>query len=414
VTAVQTLLIEPFGGMAGDMFLAALLDLADERFTLEDLRALARELVGGECSIVESEVTRGGLAARRLEVLTDESRSAPHRTLADLERLLGAAHLDEAVGERTLAALRRIASAEGAVHRIDPERVHFHEVGAVDTLVDLCGAALALERLGVERVLATPPLTGEGTVACAHGELPVPAPATERILRGLPVERGGGPGERVTPTAAAVLREWVDEFAPAGAFESAAVGYGAGARAVEHGPANLMRVVLGAPPPSQGRTTVWLMECTLDDATGEEIGWCVEGLREAGALEAWTTPVQMKKDRPAVQVCALCRAGDREALERVAFERTPTLGVRWARRERTECERECLTVEVGGHRLRVKARRRPERLGGGTMEERDLKVEDDDLRAAAEAGGVSRRELSRRAVAAALAELSRRPQSRRS
>lgn len=402
---MTTLLIEPFGGMAGDMFLAALLDLRDERFTLADLRAAAAELVGEECTVELSEVRRGGLGACHLELITSESGSRPHRTLADLERLLVAAPLSDGVRARSLAALRCIARAEGAVHRIDPERVHFHEVGAVDTLVDVCGAALALERLGVERLLATPPLTGEGTVRCAHGELPVPAPATEEILRGLPLVRGGGPGERLTPTAAAILREWVDEFAPAGAFESAAVGYGAGTRDPQEGPPNLLRVVLGVSSPRAARTTVWLLETNLDDATGEEIGWCVEGLREAGALDVWTAAVQMKKDRPGVIVSALCRGFEREALERVVFERTPSLGVRWARRERTECEREFVTVEVDGHALRVKVRRRPARLGGGAVEERDLKVEYEDLRRAASASDASLRDLSRRAVALALATL---------
>jgi hypothetical protein len=400
---VPTLLIEPFGGMAGDMFLAALLDLGDERFTLADLRALAEALVGGECSLDLTEVRRGGLGARHLDVRTRESDAAPHRTLADLERLLAAAPLGDEARARALAVLRRIALAEGAVHRIDPERVHFHEVGAVDTLVDVCGAALALERLGVGRLLATPPLTGEGTLTCAHGVLPVPAPATEELLRGLPAVRGGGAGERLTPTAAALLREWVDEFVPPGEFRSAAIGYGAGTREPDEGPPNLLRVVLGTEAAESERRTAWLLECNLDDATGEEIGWCVEGLRDGGALEVWTSPAQMKKDRPGVIVSALCRAADREALERVVFERTPTLGVRWAHRERTECEREVVTVDVDGHRLRVKVRRRPGRLGGVAVEERDLKAEDDDLRRAALATGESRRDLARRAVAGALA-----------
>src|SRR5262245_9014679 len=194
------------------MLLAGLLDL-DAGFDLRDLEELARALVPGECTLTVSEVERGGFRARALDVHTAESHHAPHRHLPELVELLGRATLSPAARACATRVLERLALAEAAVHGLPVEEVHFHEVGAVDTLIDVAGAALALERLGVRRVLATTPYVGGGTVRCAHGELPVPAPGTAELLRGIPVRRGPG-GERLTPTGAALLAELVEEWSP--------------------------------------------------------------------------------------------------------------------------------------------------------------------------------------------------------
>lgn len=398
---MATLLIEPFGGMAGDMFLAALIDLGDPRFTLDTLRELADALVPGEASLVCSRVRRGVFQGVALQVRTSESEHPPHRHLADLEALVERAGLPERARRRTLAILRRIAEAEARVHGIAVEEVHFHEVGAVDTLIDVGGAALALERLGVERVLSTPPLTGEGTVRCAHGVMPVPPPAVVELLRGRPLRHGGGDGERLTPTGAAILAECVEAFSLDGAFTVAASGYGAGRREPEADPPNLVRVRLAEEARSEGErraSEAWLLEVNLDDATGEELGLCLHALREAGALDCWCTPVQMKKDRPGVLLSALARAEQRETLEGVVFERTPTLGVRWTKVERTECEREEREVEVEGVRLRIKLRRRPEYPGRSPFGERDVFPEYEDLVVLAASRGWSLREAERRVV----------------
>lgn len=394
---MTTLLIEPFGGLAGDMLLAALLDLGDERFVLADLRALADRLVPGECELELAEATRGAFVGRHLTVRTPETHHAPHRHLSDLLALLDAAGLGERARSRAAGALTRLAEAEGRVHGIPPEEVHFHEVGAVDTIVDVAGAALALERLGVERVVATPPLTGEGTVRCAHGEMPVPVPAVVELFHGLPLLRGGGPGERLTPTAAALLAELVDSFQPSGAFTARATGLGAGTRDPREGPANLVRVQLGEGD-AAARAEVWQLDVNLDDVTGEELAWCVEGLRAAGALDAWTTPVQMKKGRPGVQLSALARPQDRAGLEAVVLDRTPSLGLRWTRTERVECEREVVEVELDGTRVRVKLRRRPARADAPPFGPRDVSPEVDDLAPLAEARGWTLREAERRVV----------------
>ncbi len=384
---VRTLYVEPFGGIAGDMFLAALLDLGDPGLRFEDLAEFARALVPGECRLKRSRAERGSITAELLEVRTDESDHPPHRHLSDLLAIVERAPLTTASRARAAEVFRRIAEAEARVHGTTIEAVHFHEVGAVDSLVDVCGAAFALERLGVERVVCTPPLLGEGTVRCAHGVMPVPAPGTAEILRGLPALAGGGPGERTTPTGAALLAAWAEAFDAPTHFTALAVGYGAGHRDFPQGPPNLLRVQLGdvaeaTPAPAaaereaDGARTVWQLEFNLDDTAGERVGFCVQELRAAGALEAWTAAVSMKKDRPGVVVTALCRADRREALERVAFLHTPTLGVRWTRCERTECEREQVEVELDGRTARVKLRRRPD---GAAPDRSDLSPEYDDV-----------------------------------
>ncbi len=392
------LLVEPFGGLAGDMFLAALLDLEDPRFGLDELRGLAQRLVPGECSLELRRARRGAFEAAHLEVATPETVQPPHRHLADLLALLEGADLPERPRQRAEAVLRRLAEAEARVHGIPVEEVHFHEVGAVDTLVDVCGVVLALELLGVERVLATPPLAGSGSVRCAHGEMPVPVPAVAELMRGRPL-RHGGEGERLTPTAAALLAELVDEFCADATLRSEAVGYGAGTRDPEQGPPNLARVQLCASTAQPGaRREAWLLDVQLDDVTGEELAWCLAALREAGALDAWTTPVQMKKGRPGVQLSALCRADERQGLEAVLFERTQTLGLRWTRVERTECERELREVELEGQRVRVKVRHRPDYPGRSPFGERDLSPEHDDLARLCAVTGWTLREAERRVL----------------
>ena len=396
---MATLLVEPFGGIAGDMLLAALLDLEDPRFGLGDLRQLSERLVPGECRLELSRVKRGAFIGSHLLVRTDETDDPPPRHLSELTRMVLALDLPDRAERRALGVLERLATAEGRVHGVSKEEVHFHEVGAVDTLIDVVGAAIALERLDVDSVLATPPLTGEGTVRCSHGEMPVPVPAVTEILRGMPIQRGGGPGERLTPTGAALLAELVESFEMDACWTSQAIGYGAGGRDSASGPANMVRVSLGiAAHTDASRRTAWLLEVHLDDMTGEELGWCQEALRGAGALDVWSCAVQMKKNRPGTLVSALCREQERARLEAVIFERTPSLGLRWTRVERTECDREEHRVELDGESLRVKLRRRPDYPAGSPFGARDVSPEYDDLVEFAERRGLTLREAERRVI----------------
>lgn len=395
----QALFVEPFSGIAGDMFLGAMLSLGDPRFTLEDLRGLARAIVPGECTLDARVVWRGSLSGTLLDVRTPESARAPHRGWAECESLVRASPLSEAARNRAVAIFRRIAEAEARVHGTTPGEVHFHEVGAVDALVDICGAAFALERLDVRRVYSTPPIAGQGTVRCAHGEMPVPAPGTAEILRGLPFVLGGGSGERTTPTGAAILAELVERFGPPGAFVAAAIGYGAGHRDPADGPPNILRVQLGRTPPEAGARgrEAWLLEVNLDDMTGEEVGYLLEALRAAGALDVWASALQMKKGRPGVLVSALARDEQRGALEEALRGHSTTLGLRWIRCERTEWERRSVEVEVLGERVRVKVRGT-----GAPATALDLSAEHGDLERLARASGKPLRELDQLARDAAL------------
>lgn len=386
---MTTLLLEPFGGIAGDMLLAALCDLGDERFGVQDLRALAAELVPGEASLEATSVTRGGLVATHLRVVTPETGTTPHRHLSDLCGLLASSSLSTAAIARAVSALTALAEAEAQVHGTTIDQVHFHEVGAVDTLIDIGGAALALERLGVTRVLTTPPLVGEGTVRCAHGELPVPAPAVAALLTGRRQVHGGG-FERTTPTGAAILRAWAEELAGE-ALTTAAIGYGAGTKEAQSGPPNLLRIQLLAEAPTT-RVEAWQLDVNLDDMSPEEVGHAIGALRSVGTLEVWSSAVQMKKDRPGVIVSALCRREQRDAVEAVVFRLTTTLGVRWTAVERTEAPRRVMTVEVEGHPVRVKVR------GEGVPSASDCAPEHDDVAAAADALGCPLREVRRRAI----------------
>ncbi len=405
----DVLYIEPFAGMAGDMFLAALLDLGDPRFTLEDLRALAARLVPGEARIDVERAWRGNLSGNLLTVETPESAHPPHRGYKDIEAIVRGVDLSERVVERALAVFRRIAIAEGRVHGCSPDEVHFHEVGAVDTIVDVVGAAFALERLGIEHVHSSAPLTGTGTVRCAHGEMPVPTPATLEILRGREMHVAGGAGERLTPTGAALLAEFAPTFGALAQFTPTRIGYGAGHRDPKDGPPNILRVQLGSipaapvpatPVPANPSThaTVWLAEVNLDDMTGEELAFAAEQVFAAGALDVWSVPIVMKKGRPGVVLSALARAEHRAALDSALFSSTSTLGVRWRQLERTECARRIVEVSVEGRTVRVKVRTRP----GAPVTERDVSPEHDDLAEWARESSRSIRELERAAIRAAL------------
>ena len=401
---MSELYVEAFGGLAGDMFLAGLLDLGDARFTLPELQRAVGTLVPGGCKLELTTAWRGNLSGKHLDVQTSESGTMPHRGYEDLKQLVRASSLPAAAQERALAVLWRIAVAEGRVHGCAPEEIHFHEIGAVDTLVDVCGAALALEKLGVTRVFASPPLVGSGTVNCAHGVMPVPAPAVAELLRGRELLHGGG-GERLTPTGAALLAELCEDFTPPAHFQTEKIGYGAGTRDPKEGPPNLCRVQLGtsvagasASSARPARAEAFLGELQLDDMTGEEVGVALAALRAAGALDVWYSHVSMKKDRPGVLVSFLAREDARAKLEAAVFEHTTSLGLRWRPVERVECGREVLEVELEGHKLRVKRRVRPDYPGRSPDGDRDLSPEHEDVARVALALKLSLREVERRAI----------------
>ncbi len=363
------LLLEPVGGIAGDMFLAAALDLGVDRARLE--AALASIPVGP----FRLEVTRksdSAIHGTHVEVVPGGEQ--PHaRGLPEILDLVDRSGLAPRAKAAARALFERIGRAEAKVHGVAIEEVHFHEVGAVDSIVDLCGAAAVLDLLGWPRVVAAPPELGRGIVKTAHGPMPVPPPAVLEILSGKPVRPGGPPGEAVTPTGAAILAE-LCEVGPLPPFVPGRVGYGLGTRTWPDRP-NLLRMTLGRLAETGADTgdagTLWVLEANLDDCTGELVARAIEAALEAGALDAWAAPVTMKKGRPGVLLGALCEEARRAAVTAALFAETTTLGVRRHRVERDVLGRKIETVNTEYGPVRVKVALLGEREVGAHPEYED-------------------------------------------
>jgi uncharacterized protein (TIGR00299 family) protein len=377
------LVLEPIGGIAGDMFLAAALDLGVDARALE---ASLRTLGVGGWRLAVTRKTDCGIAGTHVDVVVEGEQ--PHaRGLREILALVDASGLAPRARAAARATFERIGRAEAKVHGVALEEIHFHEVGAVDSIVDVCGAAVALDLLGWPRVLSAPPELGRGLGRSAHGPMPIPPPAVLELLAGKPVRPGGPQGEAVTPTGAAILAE-LAEVGPLPPIVPARVGYGVGTRSWPDRP-NVLRATL-AEPAEAGE--LWLLETNLDDATGQIVARALEAALEAGALDAWAAPITMKKGRPAVLLAALVEEGRRVAVTRVLFAETPTLGVRRRRVERDVLAREVRTVGTAHGPVRVKVA-----LLDGV--EVGAQPEHDDCLARAREKGVPLREV----IAAALA-----------
>jgi pyridinium-3,5-bisthiocarboxylic acid mononucleotide nickel chelatase len=386
--------LDAFSGIAGNMFLAALLDLGLPRRVLEE------DLAGLDVPfrLRVSRVHRGPLAARYLRVIAPGSgrgRAASHghgRRWSEIRRLIGRARLAPSVRDRALAIFEALAGAEARVHGIPIERVHFHEVGAVDAIVDIVGAAVALHRLGIRQVTCTPLPLGHGSVETEHGRLPLPAPATLELLRGIPVTPAPVAWETVTPTGAAIARCVVDEFRTLPAMTPETVGIGAGDDRPGELP-NVLRAVLGRSG-GWGGDRVACLETHLDDLNPEHFDHLMERLFEAGALDVSLQHLQMKKNRPGFGLRAIARPDRVQALAAVIFAESTTLGVRVAESERLVLEREERRVATPFGPIRVKIARDGE---GRTQPS----AEYDDCKRAARRAGVPLREVVRAAEEAA-------------
>jgi pyridinium-3,5-bisthiocarboxylic acid mononucleotide nickel chelatase len=400
VTAAATSIPTPFAyfdcfaGVAGDMVLGALLDAGG---SAEALRA---GLAGVETGPFELEIAaaeRGGIGATQVTVHAAAATS--RRTWADLRGSLEAAALPEAVRSRALATFAGLAAAEARVHRMPPEQVHFHEVGAVDAVVDVVGAALLLDDLGVEEVWASPVATGSGRVRGEHGVLPVPAPAVLELLRGAPLHAGGVAAELATPTGAAILAASAARYGELPPLRVARVGYGAGAREHRELP-NLLRVVLGerlGGDAGEGDGGL-VLEANIDDMTPELAPWVVERLLAAGAADVWLTPVHMKKGRPGIVLSALCPPGGDAAVREVLWRETSTLGVRGLPVRKWMLERRTIEVDLEGGKARVK-------LGLDRGRVVNVAPEFADCARLAEQTGLPLKEVMARAQAAAIVAL---------
>ncbi len=342
------LYLDLFSGAAGDMLLGALVDLG---LPLEALRAELGKMDLSGYELEAERQVRGGVSGTRLRV-RDLAGAYPARHLPDVRCLLEGSALIPTVRARSLAVLERLARAEARVHNVPIEEVHFHEIGAVDTLVDVVGFIVGLEHLGVERVYASPVPLGSGFIKTEHGLLPVPAPATAALLAevGAPTRPHPAQTEILTPTAAALLAELATFRQPP--MRVWAVGYGFGEK--EFPWPNAVRAWLGDAEETLAQETVYLLECNLDNATGEILGYAMERLFAAGALDVWFTPVQMKKNRPGVVLSALARPEQVDGLAAVILRETPTLGVRRRPVERVVAERRQGSVETEWGTVRVK------------------------------------------------------------
>ncbi len=406
-----------FAGIAGDMALGSLIDAGAD---LDDVRSIVRQLPVRGWDLRAEPVLRGGIAATRAVVsVTDDQAS---RRFSDITAILGEADLPERVAERSLAIFTILAEAEGRLHGLPPERVHFHEVGGHDSLVDIVGTMAALELLGVDEVEASPVTQGSGVIHAAHGILPNPPPAVVELLRDVPVVGSEIDAEMTTPTGAAILAALAVRFGPMPAMHITSSGFGAGSRELDELP-NCTQVVVGlrtpgpalfgqptgpVDGPSHDRrgnpggepTTATLgaahspgqpvshLETNVDDATGEQLATAIADLVAAGAHDAWLTPIVMKKGRPAVTVHVLCDPVEAPRLRALLVDRTGSFGVRGSVLERWPQARTLGIVDVDGQAIRVKASRAR------------VKAEHDDVARAAAALGRPLRDVAAAAEAA--------------
>ena len=353
--AARPLYLDCFSGAAGNMILAALLDLGVAAKSLrETLRGL--EIAGLELRV--SRVKRGALAATYV-AFTGPARNAEERRFAAVRALLRRARLPEPVREKSLAVFTRLAEAEAVVHGIEPDEVHFHEVGAVDALGDVVGVCAALEQLGVDRLVASPLPLGRGTVETSHGRLPLPAPATLELLRGVPTYPAEVEWETVTPTGAALLATLADGFGPMPPMTPDAQGFGAGDDRVGPLP-NVLRGCLGRPEPALLSDVVVVLETNLDDMNPEHLPYLLEQLMDEGALDASLQALQMKKGRPGQLLRVIARPADRDHLARRILAESSAIGVRMSEMPRLKLERETASVDTAYGRLCVKLVRGPD------------------------------------------------------
>jgi uncharacterized protein (TIGR00299 family) protein len=341
------------------MTLAALLDAGVDAGAVRD--GLAS--LGLPIRVDVATVRKGGFAATQITIDAPEEHA--HRHLPDVEEILQRGRLTPAQRELALRIFRRLAEAEATAHGMPLEKVHFHEVGALDSIADIAGVAIALDLLGAEHISSRSVPTGSGMVQCAHGLMPIPAPGTAALLRGVPLAPSSIKAELTTPTGAAILATVVQEWIEQPVMTIERIGHGAGQRDFLEQP-NLLRVFVGerTAAASAERDRVWMLETNLDDVPAEVIGYCFDQLFAAGALDVFCTPIQMKKNRPGVLLSVLAPESALGVVEAILFRETETFGIRRYPVERSKLQREAVTVETPWGPIRGK---RGWREGGASV-----------------------------------------------
>jgi uncharacterized protein (TIGR00299 family) protein len=337
---MKTLYFDCFAGASGDMILGAIVAAGVEPRALTEQLALLG-VQGFEIDFVT--VDRSGISATHARVHTKHEHA--HRHLSDILKIIYDSRLSDAVKDRAGKIFSRLAEAEARVHNEPVEHVHFHEIGALDAIVDVVGAAICFELLGIERFVCSPLHLGSGTVEMDHGRFPVPPPAVAELLKGAPVYSTDIKGELVTPTGAAIITTVCSEFGPVPKLKLESTGYGAGTREYKGFP-NALRVLIGDDAQDAASETLWIIETNVDDMSPQIFGHVMDRVLELGGLDCYFTPIQMKKNRPGVMLSVLCRDSDREKLSQMLFSETTTLGLRSYSVERRALQRESVRVET--------------------------------------------------------------------
>ena len=378
---MKTLYFDCFAGASGDMILGALVAAGVQPTALiEQLELLG---VGG-WQIDFEKVDRSGISATYTKVKTAHEHA--HRHLGDILKIIYDSRLSDSVKDRAAGIFSQLAEAEAHVHNEPIEKIHFHEVGALDAIVDVCGAAIGFELLGIEKFISSPLRVGKGMIEMAHGRFPIPPPAVAELLKGKPIYAGDIEGEFVTPTGAAIISTVCEEFGPIPSMRIDATGYGAGARDPQKFP-NVLRVFVGQTEATAvSEETLLMIETNIDDMSPQLFGYVMDRALEMGALDCYLTPTQMKKNRPGLLLSILCRPDEREKFLQMLFAETTTIGARSYEVTRRALARETVRVETpfGSIDVKVASTR------NGAV---NAMPEFEQCRAAAQQAGVALREV---------------------
>jgi len=367
----NVLYLDCSSGVSGDMLLGAFIDMG---LPVERLQAALAGLLPAGCSLQAARVERSGISATQFTVVEPADAGLlhhhAHRHLSRIVALIEVMPLPVSVRSKAIELFQRLGTIEAAIHGIPVEQVHFHEVGALDSIVDIVGAVWAIEQLDVSQVVSSPLNVGAGTVETSHGRLPVPAPATLRLLVGAPVYSTGTPMELVTPTGALLVTGHASSFGPMPAMTVKQIGYGAGSREIKGHP-NALRAVMGETADTAAPSAVTVLECNIDDMNPQVFGYLLDRLYGLGALEVFYTPIQMKKCRPGTLVTVITPVHLRDAALDVLFQETTTIGVRHQEMHRECLNREWVTVSTPYGAVRIKVAKRGERVTNAAPEFED-------------------------------------------
>lgn len=338
---MKTLYLDCSAGISGDMTVGALIDIGVPLEAISSGLSLLG-LPNGSYKLGSDITSRSGIAATHF--LVEAADSKTHRHFSDIAAMIGQSRLDGAVKARSLAVFQKLAEAEAKVHGVPVDHVHFHEVGAIDSIVDIVGTAIALCHLGVEEIVAAPLPYGSGWVNSEHGKLPVPTPATAELMKGLPISPDPVPGEWVTPTGAAIVAALCKRCGTIPAMTITATGYGAGTKECSDRP-NLLRAVLGETD-VKGENSILVMETNIDDMNPEISGFLMDRLFDAGALDVTFSPLQMKKNRPGIQLTVITDHSHLDELSRMILTESTAIGLRYYPVERVTLQRSTIEIET--------------------------------------------------------------------